>query len=304
MLNGVLLPWPPKSTSTMKTLLFALLLFPVAPYAQTEQSLLWKVTKDGNVNTSYLFGSMHTNDSLANTFSKEWWNALKSCNALATEVDLTNPKELMASMNVAMMKDTVLADLYSEEEMKEVDAFIKKTFDPFTATFTVRMKPFFILAAAMEKPMEDSPYKMLMDMRLQGIAKDNGKEVIGLETFAQQAASIDVVSLKEQAILLLDYARGGRDMEGELDSIMKHYLAQNLDSLLADATMMDYPEKLMKSLIEIRNARFMVNLLPHLTEKRVFCVVGAMHLVGPTGLIEQLKKNGYLVEPVAFRFGE
>jgi uncharacterized protein len=280
-----------------------MLLLPSALFAQTENALLWKVTQPNSKLTSYIFGSMHTNDSLANTFSDEWWKAIKSCEMLASEVDMTNPQELMASMTVAMMKDTTLADLYTPEELVIVDAFIKKNFDSFTALLTKKMKPFYIMAAAMEQPKKDSPYNAIMDMRLQGMAKEKGIKVIGLETFGQQAASIDVLSLKEQAAMLLEFAKQPETATLEEAAMLKHYVNQNLDSLAGMANSELYPEKLLTSIIDNRNNRFVTNLIPQIKTKRVFCAVGAMHLPGKTGLIAQLRANGFVVEPVEFHFG-
>lgn len=280
-----------------------MLLLPSALFAQTENALLWKVTQPNSKLTSYIFGSMHTNDSLANTFSDEWWKAIKSCEILASEVNMTDPKELMGAMTVAMMKDTTLEDLYTPEELIIVDSFINKNFDSFTALLTKKMKPFFIMAAAMEQPKKDSPYGTIMDMRLQGMAKEKGIKVIGLETFGQQAASIDVLSLKEQATLLLEFAKHPEMAKLEEEAMFKHYLNQNLDSLSAIADNDLYPEKLLTSIIDNRNNRFVSNLLPQLKTKRVFCAVGAMHLPGKTGLVAQLRANGFVLEPVEFHFG-
>src|SRR5687768_2392876 len=110
----------------MKTSLFFIGLWPAAVCAQeisaikgqdaeVINALLWEVTTEENDHVSYLFGSMHTNDSLANTFSKSWWTAFDNCNVLAGEVNGTGDLDIQSAIGSAMMKDTVLSDLYTDE---------------------------------------------------------------------------------------------------------------------------------------------------------------------------------------------
>jgi len=247
---------------------------------------------------------MHTNDSLLNTFDQTWHKAVKSCDMLAGEINMTDPNELMSMMTAGMMKDSVLKDFYTEDEFKRVQKFINANVDAMTAMIITKMKPFYIMAAIMEAPSEDSPYKMVMDMRLMDMAKKNNVKVVGLETSKEQAASIDVISLREQAKMLLEYVDSGETTDKEMELMEKHYYEQNLDALLASQKDFDAPEVLLRSIIDGRNQRFAEHLLPNLETNNVFCAVGALHLPGETGLIASLKKAGYRVEPVPFQFGE
>jgi len=273
--------------------------------AIAQNSLLWKVTSKDSKNTSFLFGSMHTNDSMANSFGPEWYKAMNSCDVFAGEVDMSNMANMMGALQVAMMKDKTLADLYSPEELRMVNEAIKNSLDPMTAQVCQKMKPFFVLASILEAPKKDSPHSQIMDIRLQDLATKNGKKIVGLETVQEQASSIDVLTLEEQAELLLDYVKEGNTTDLEVEKMNKFYLEQHLDSLYSIASNdKRYPEKMMKALLDDRNDRFIKNLLPQLKTNSVFCAVGAMHLTGKNGMIEQLRKNGYEVVAVPFRFGE
>lgn len=247
---------------------------------------------------------MHSNDPSINEFDSVWWAALKSCDKLATEVNMLDPKELMGSMASGMMKDTTLRDLYSAEEYDRVVKCINGHLDPFTAAIVQKMKPFYILAAIMEAPQEDSPYKMILDMRLTDMAKQNGTPVVGLETVKEQAASINVIGIHDQAELLLDYADHIEKYEKESALMLQYYRNQQLDSLYALGMQFEAPAKLMQSILFDRNKRFSERLLGHLEMNNVFCAVGALHLVGDTGLVAELRRNGYVVEPVTFQFSE
>ena len=286
----------------MKKLLSLIFLFPLFASSQTENCLLWKITSSKSAETSYLFGTIHSNDSLLNTFDSTWWNAFNSCETMASEVNMTDMNEILASFSTSMMKDHVLSDFYSETEFERVQKFMLEHLDPMSATIVSKMKPFYIMAAIMELPTSDGPYLEIMDMRLQMLAKENGKSVIGLETSTEQAASIDVISLEEQAKLLLEYVDHGHEMNTDLKVMESFYLKQQLDSLASMEMQSEIPEALMASLLEGRNIRFVEKLIPFINDGSVFCGVGALHLPGNTGLIAQLRKRGFQVEPVRFKF--
>jgi uncharacterized protein YbaP (TraB family) len=277
---------------------------PVLAIGQSDQSLLWKVTRPDSDRISYLFGSMHTNDSLANSFSESWWNAFNQCNVLAAEVDLVDTTDAALVLQAVMMKDTVLSDLYTDENFKIVKRLIEKEFDPFYASMLNGIKPFYILALIMEKPQNNETFETVMDVRVQLLAREMGKDVIGLETASEQASSIDVLNLKEQAELLLNYAKSTYDATDYFERLKGFYLDQNLDSLIKEDVTAFFPEKLVIELVEGRNRRFFQSLVEQIPHSNVFGMVGAMHLPGENGLVAMLRREGYLVEPVRFYFGK
>lgn len=289
----------------MKKVLCVFLMIPFVGLSQN--NLLWKVTSKDNKRTSYLFGSMHTNDSLLNTFDKTWWKAFNSCDVFAGEVNANDPTQMMEALTAAMMKDTILADLYTEEELKRVNNFILSKVDMATAMVLTKMKPFYIMAAIMEIPESKGPYDEIMDLRLQKIAVQNEKRVIGLETNKEQAESVGTMSLSEQAKMLLEFVDEGPKQDLEKEKLESFYRSQNLEDMHHFAMAYESegtPPQLMEALIDMRNNRFAERLLPHIKDSSVFCAVGALHLPGETGLINQLRKSGYTVEPVDFKFGE
>jgi uncharacterized protein len=271
--------------------------------AQTSNALLWKISKKGSKKVSYIFGSMHTNDSLANTFSSEWWKAFERSKVFVGEVNATDMSGMLEGMAAVMMKDTSLNDLYTPEEYKEVSDFIDSRLDGFVAGFAKKMKPFFIMAMITEKPEEKGPYSEVMDIRLQKVAQEQKKKIVGLETMKEQTESVAIMDLKEQARLLLEFARNFDSPDYNLDKMLEIYYSQSLDELQNYAVKFEYPNELMTSLLDGRNKRFMERLAPLLKKGKVFCMVGALHLPGKNGILEMLKANGFVVEPVPFHFG-
>lgn len=289
----------------MKRLVYLLVLFPTLAIAQ--DNLLWKITSKQSKKVSYLFGSIHSNDSLLNTFDKTWWSAFKSCDVFAGEVNASDVTEMMEVLKEAGMKDTTLSDLYTEQELDRVRNYLLSKVDAPMAIFLMRMKPFYIMAALMQIPESEGPYTQVMDLRLQTIALEQGMKVIGLETNKEQSASISSVSLKEQADMLLEFVDSEKTVNEDLIELEKYYHMQKLDAMLMMTLKIDsplYSEKMMEAIVFERNNRFVERLLPHLIESSVFCTVGALHLPGENGLIQQLRSHGYVLEPVPFKFEE
>lgn len=54
----------------------------------------------------------------------------------------------------------------------------------------------------------------------------------------------------------------------------------------------------MEYILYRRNAEWMEKLPAIIEETPSFIVVGALHLAGPSGIIEALKSKGYVVTPI------
>jgi uncharacterized protein YbaP (TraB family) len=56
--------------------------------------------------------------------------------------------------------------------------------------------------------------------------------------------------------------------------------------------------RFMRRLNTDHNARMVERLMPRIEDGGAFIAVGALHLAGPTGLIQQLSKRGCRLTPV------
>jgi len=137
-----------------------------------------------------------------------------------------------------------------------------------------------------------------VDVFFYELAKKDKKAVEGLETVDEQihyVASMadgsenefvsyslkEMNSIKQQFGLLVNAWRVG-DTE-KLDTMLNHDLKSRLPMLH-------------QRLIIDRNRNWLPRIAAYLkTPKTEFILVGAGHLVGPDGIIETLKKKGYLI---------
>jgi uncharacterized protein YbaP (TraB family) len=98
--------------------------------------------------------------------------------------------------------------------------------------------------------------------------------------------------------MLVEELRKYESSEDVMQEMVRHYLAQNLDSLLLLNDKDPMPEKFYKALITDRNRRMANRIADFTAKQQVFIAVGALHLPGEKGVIELLRKKGFLVEAV------
>ena len=95
-----------------------------------------------------------------------------------------------------------------------------------------------------------------------------------------------------------------------VNQMKKYYFKQaltqlSIDSLTKQLKLEDTPQiirdyfKYMNDvLIVTRNEEWMSNIIPMIHEDCSLIAVGALHLIGPDGLIAKLRDRGYKVEPM------
>jgi len=125
----------------------------------------------------------------------------------------------------------------------------------------------------------------------------------GLESVADQVALFSTMSADEQRQFLAesldDAGHGTRDVE----ALHATWRAGDADRLWANdgrKMLRAYP-RLYRTIVADRNARWVPEIGTMLARSgtgNIFIVVGAMHLVGPDGVVEKLKSAGYRVERI------
>ena len=165
-----------------------------------------------------------------------------------------------------------------------------------------RMKPWSVLALL--EARGESGGEATMDARLQRIAASSGKRVLHLESLEEQLQALDCVPAPEHVRVLDERLRASWILRVESAQAIAWYRARNLDAWLADIDRMEGLSDQAKAiehrarlcLLEDRNARWIGQLETLFQEGPCLVAVGAVHLVGPSGLLAALQRDGYLVE--------
>jgi uncharacterized protein YbaP (TraB family) len=152
----------------------------------------------------------------------------------------------------------------------------------------------------LSKPKGHGGYAL--DEQLYHWAKYQYKNLCALETLQEQLAIFDELSNKDQKSLLVDALDNLPLLHDMYEQLIKTYLTGNLDeiyhqSMELQASDHDLSQRLRDALIDQRNIRMFNRLLPILNKGRSFIAVGALHLPGKKGLLNLLRKQGYVVSP-------
>lgn len=273
--------------------------------------LLYKISGNGAVKPSYLFGTHHLAPVSVLDNTKGLRDALNSSDRVIGEIDMVhiNQMEMAQKMQPYMLApaDSTLSKVISAEDFARIGETFKKyapmpgmtleMFEPMKP-----MVPMTVVVATIGAQCVDNfdPTKQL-DTEVQKTAVAAGKEVLGLETVEKQAQVLyGTLPIRVQARQMVeglsDVEKGKQKMRELTDS----YMAADLTRMSNIDKDSDDPEEavFMEELADKRNADWLKQLPALLKEKSNFIAVGALHLVGEKGLIEGLRKLGYKVEPV------
>lgn len=256
---------------------------------ENDIGLLWKAeTPSGH--TSYLFGTMHSDDARINTFTPELVQAIAASDTFMVEV---LPSQNQASL---YMKDGNLANLLSEEEYDKLIQLAD--FHAMRTEDAARMKPW-LLAVIFDLPKPHTIFSQ--DIQLLGIAENYGKKVSGLEQPEQHFATLDSFSLDEQLVMLRAVLkRSQEEKEHDFESLLNAYLTgdtrkiSGLDDQITEGMLPKALwEKMRTKFLDERNIRMAQGIIETSRQGSAFIAVGASHLADQGGLLARLRQAGF-----------
>ena len=264
-------------------------------------TLLWQVSGNGLSKPSYLFGTFHLLCREDIHFSDQLTGIIRSSDEIYMELDMDDPSTLLSGMLFMNMKDgKSLKDLYSPEEYKKVEGYFKDSLG-MPMMLLQKIKPYFLVAMLYPKMMNCQTASGVEEVLVK-MAKDNKKEIKGLETVQLQAAVFDSIPYDWQAKELLKNIDSFPAYKQEFDTLLSRYKAQQLtamENLLGKSEFGS--EKFEDLLLGSRNRNWVQQLSVIMQKESVLVAVGAGHLVGEGGLLSLLKKAGYTVQPLMNR---
>ena len=276
------------------------------------KGLLWKLEKPGE-RPSFLFGTMHVTDERVTTLPATAQKAYDGADTIIIETtEVLDKSKMMAAIaaepGLMMFTDnTTLSSLLSPEDAAVLNKGLNaRGIPPLTVA---KMKPW-ILSTMLALPAcevaRQSAGVPVLNVKLASDAKASGKAVEGLETVAGQLRAMASLPLAFHMKGLVDTLKLG-DKAGDLNETMI-LLYQRGDigmfwplfrTVLPDAEddQAGYAA-FEQTMITSRNKVMVENAGPILAKGNVFMAVGAMHLPGPEGLVEDFRKAGYSVTAV------
>ena len=260
--------------------------------AQDQNSLLWKIEGKNADHTSYVFGTMHSEDKRIFNLDSALVPLVLKSDLYVPEADLHGGLNYQKVEKLILPEGKTLKDFYSEEEYE----FIAREFERRSSKSIedmLRLQPLALLMF-LEK---SSPYylPLSLDDYLYGIARSEGIEIHGLETVEEQIS----FGIKSQNIKhVLDYFKNSDKFDSLADELRLAYIAEDHQAILRisrDSSITGFD---MNVLLDERN-QIMITRMDSITlHRKAFFAIGAGHLFGENGILEGLRKLGHEVTPV------
>ncbi|MEO6219223.1 MAG: TraB/GumN family protein [Ginsengibacter sp.] len=271
---------------------------PVFKTSNNNNTLLWKVSVKDTKRPSFLFGTFHLLCKNDINFSSQLKSAVQYADSVYMELDLDDPSTMMSGLLYLNMKNgKKLADFYTPEEYKKIEDYFNDSLQVPMIMFQ-KAKPYFLMALLYPKMMKCKTFSGI-DEEVMTLAKQNNKQIIGLETMEFQSSIFDSIPYELQAKELLKNIDSLGKYKDEFDTLMQAYKSQQLNTIEELMGKSEFGmEKYENLLVNYRNADWVKQLREIMKNKSVFVAVGAGHLLGEKGLIKLLRAEGYVVEPI------
>lgn len=271
-----------------------------ARQASVEHTLLFRVTAPGSDHVSYLFGTHHA-------FGKSFFDSLAHASAAldASEVVLTETgyESGQASHHIINSRTTTTSwpKFLSKNDLTYLRALFSDNSMDFekilpAELFAALYRHYTITACGTRSSNDPN---LSMDEYIAFEAEKAGKTVVGLETIDEQLAIIS------------------KDVEGmparvhkrRLSRLVELIRSENQAADCSDATRyrtMAFDYQLAAPcqnalVLTDRNARWLQTIVASLQSGNCFVAVGLSHLRFECGLLSLLRKEGFVVTPVATR---
>jgi uncharacterized protein len=275
-----------------------------ATKSTTEKGLLWEINGKGIAKPSYVYGTIHMIPSQEYFLPKGTLGAIDKCEQMYFEIDMKDMSDMTAlfgMMNKIFMKDGLtLKDLLSEQDYKLVNSKFTELGIPIF--LLERIKPMFLSAFAMgdmnPTALQDGKIKSY-EMEFYEIAKTKKMKTGGLETIDFQISVFDSIPYKDQAKMLVDGIKNSTTDNDEFKKMIQLYKDQDIEKMITmmgeGASDLGEHEDI---LLSGRNKNWIPQIIALAQKQPTFIAVGAGHLGGPKGVINLLRKEGYIVKAV------
>ena len=132
------------------------------------------------------------------------------------------------------------------------------------------------------------------EMEFIAMAKESNKSVTGFETLQVKMDFLSKVYSDAEMITKLQ--ESNNDIRKKR---VQNYIEEDFPELYKQTTAIKVMnEKYRKWLLEVRNENWVVKMPDVMKDKSTFFAVGAAHLLGEQGMINLLRKKGYVVKPI------
>ena len=264
------------------------------------RDFIWKASRGQSV--VYLVGSVHLLSKDYYPLSPALDKAFKETDLLVEELHLGQMAQVESQMTILMRgmlpSGQSLDKVVSPATFALVSERVKSLGLPIEPLS--RFKPWALALTLLGLEWQAAGFdaELGLDKHFYDQAVAAGKEVQGLETIEFQIAQFDEMSMEEQDRMLASTLRELETEKAAVTTLANAWKAGDAPTVekIVLQELRKEPGMYQRLLVD-RNKNWMPKIEALFSRKgRSFVVVGAAHLVGPDGLLAQLKARGYAIE--------
>lgn len=263
-------------------------------------AILFEIGGNGLEKPSYIFGTIHLICPADMIPIEKLAGYLDNSDQLLLELDFDDPAELQAMMALLTpKKDDRLAVNLSRRQFEKIDKM----------TRSILGKPYFELQnldpIILQSMLLTSPKGIgcnppgSYEVTLMQTAMRTKKPIAGLETVADQMATLKKTPPSKQAVAIYEIAKDPEKYFAQFRDLIKTYKTQDSNALY------EFVQKQMKAdpamqitMLDERNKAWIPKIETAVSEKPTFIAVGAAHLGGENGVLKLLEKQGFTLKPI------
>lgn len=295
---------------------------------EVEDALLWEVSGNGLQQSSYVLGTKHDVDPAFLVTIPGFRRIFKAVKQFAPECDmlssefsqLKRPKTNQRERYLLMPLDTTYNMLYDTKDFQLVDSVLKR----YTSFYEKFIPLYWVRSYGNEIMTQGRGSQKGMDVHLTLVSYQNSKKIVPLESvedISRREAMLwqlnRNVNLRMQAEQLLFLIKCREPLEGYavlVDSLYRqHKLSVFSNKLLLKEMLnkMSVPDSIVFAalgstylkeytyMIGIKRNKDWIGKIEKMIKKAsTLIAVGGAHLLGKDGIIELLREQGYVVQPV------
>ena len=265
------------------------------PPEQRPYAMLWKLEKNGR--TSWIGGTAHA-------FRYSFSSAFKKLFSGVDTVIFEGPLDPASMASFAQQGWTLdaqtprIGELLTEEEIQRIERVVRgpegrlarmlnmtasKPADVRNILFNAR--PWCVFFSLWHAYLERQGWRQSVDLEAWTIAHEMGRNVIGMESIAEQIASLESVPVHR----ILPFLRSAGNWKNQMNRNVRAYLAGEMRSMLGSST--EFPTRT-QQVIGIRDQRFRERMAPYIEAGRCAVFVGTAHMLN---LETMLAEDGFTV---------
>ena len=280
------------------------------------KNVLWKIENPEKPEQapSYLFGTIHLTDDRILDLPESVKTAFGDSVRAALEVEDVSASRVSEALQTMSSRGAVLLPakerldaMLTPAELQEASKVLART--GLDAKVLGRVRPWVALVMLGTPDCERSRLmsgKVTLDESIAIQAETRGMGTFGLEQLEAQFQSMAAVPDADQLALLKAQLAYANRLTDVVETTLQLYLDRDLGAIwplqIALAKKAGVDPKVFDSyeenLLSVRNNRMYGRLSAHLDRGGVFVAIGALHLPGKTGLVQQAREAGFTVTPL------